>query len=81
MDIDTSYIIQIANRADSYNMRIDRLSLMMDLEAVHAYNPLRLADLLEADKNNFYHDICGIREHLNRQTKRLENCFLPRYTA
>ena len=81
MDLDTSFIIQIANRVKSYDMRLDRLSIMMDLEAVHAYSPLRLLDLLNADKANFFHDILGIRRHLNRKTKRLENCFIPRFTA
>jgi hypothetical protein len=53
----------------------------MDLAAVHALNPLRLQELAEADDGNFFHDMGGIAKNLNRRTGRLENCFVPRYSA
>lgn len=57
-----------------------RIDIMMDIEAVHSVNPLRLDDLLNADDFNFAHDMIGIQQNLNRQTGELMNCFTPRYT-
>lgn len=52
----------------------------MDVTACHLNGcPLKLAQLLVADDANFAHDVFGIRRHLNRETGKLENCFLPRY--
>lgn len=52
----------------------------MDLTATHLNGcPLRLEELLAADDFNFDHDVFGIRRHMNRETGRLENCFLPRF--
>ena len=57
------------------------LDFQMDITAVHANGrPLRLAELAAADDFNFAHDVLGIREHLNRETGQLENCFLPRFS-
>ncbi len=58
----------------------DKQWSMMDLTACHANGcPLRLKDLLDADDFNFAHDIFGLLRHLNRDTGKLENCFLPRF--
>jgi len=57
----------------------DKLSMMMDIDFANRDCPLKLKELLTADDGNFYHDIIGIRNNLNRKTKKLENCFLPRY--
>ena len=57
----------------------DKLSMMMDISAADEDCPLKLQELLDADYENFVHDITGIRANINRQTKKLENCFLPRY--
>lgn len=52
----------------------------MDITAAHLNGcPLRLAELLEADRFNFTHDVFGIRGHLNRETGELKDCFVPRY--
>ena len=52
----------------------------MDVSAVHMNDiPLRLTAFLEADNFNFAHDYCGIQKHLNRETGKLENCFVPRF--
>jgi hypothetical protein len=59
-----------------------RLDWEMDVMAVHLNGcPLRLKDLLEADDFNFAHDLYGIYRHLNRETGKLEDCFLPRFSA
>lgn len=57
----------------------DKLSMVMDIEAANKDCPMDLQRLLEADDCNFYHDIIGIGNYLNRQTKKLENCFCPRF--
>lgn len=54
----------------------------MDFTATHANGcPLRLEALLEADDFNFMHDAFGIARHIDRETGKLGNCFLPRYAA
>lgn len=62
---------------------VDRLSLMMDLEACHCNAcPLDLAALLMALRDiDFIHDVAGISRHLNRDTGQLEDYFRPRYAA
>lgn len=57
----------------------DKLSMMMDIDATNENCPLKLQELLNADDFNFYHDLIGIGNNLNRKTKKLENCFLPRF--
>lgn len=77
---DYSKIVDIAKRADKEGLLVfDRFSLIMDLQVVHNTIGLRLDDLLNADNFNFAHDIIGIQNNMNRETKELENCFLPRY--
>jgi hypothetical protein len=71
-------IAQRAHRAFAY----DLLHTQMDLTATHRNgNPLRLDDLLAADKFNFAHDVGGIARHLDRETGRLRNHFTPRYSV
>jgi hypothetical protein len=75
-------ISKIAKRAHKMGlMGSDFLSLTMDIQATHIDTPLRLKDLLKADDFNFTHDICGIQRHMNRETGKLENFFLPRFSA
>lgn len=57
----------------------ERLSLTMDLSACHANGcPLDFEKLLGFEDFSFYHDVWGIRNHINRTTGKLEHCFLPR---
>lgn len=73
-------IADIAKRADEAGLLMfDRMSLILDLEAVHNEVGLKLEELLNADDANFTHDIAGIQKHIDRQTKKLTDCFLPRY--
>lgn len=59
----------------------DRMSMHMDVSAVHANgNPLRLADLLNADDFNFAHDMSGICNCLDRSTGKLTKNFRPRFS-
>jgi hypothetical protein len=73
-------VSKIVERAYTIDQKIDKLSLLMDISTVHETNPIRLTELLEADDFNFTHDVFGIQRNLNRSTKKLENCFSPRFT-
>ena len=79
-----SLILKIAKRASEicakHGVAFDILDTQMDLAATHANGcPLDLARLLEADDFNLMHDVGGIYRHLNRDTGKLENHFLPRF--
>ena len=67
--------------ASSLDVKINFLVMSMDIQKCHESNPLKLDELLKSDNGNFGHDVFGIREHLNRKTGQLENCFSPRYSA
>ncbi len=78
-------IVKIAHRADKDLFKpqgIDQtiMDTTMDLSATIAQGvPLRLEELLNADKFNFSHDIGGIYHHIDRKTGKLGGCFLPRF--
>jgi hypothetical protein len=77
-ELDT--ITDITHRAADMNIiHRDRLSFFMDIEAAHADIPIDLDALLSADEFNFYHDIIGIQSHINRETLKLDDCFVPRF--
>lgn len=82
---ESNQILAIAKRAvalaDKYGVDYKLLEAEMDITACHANgNPLNLADLLHTDDGNFGHDVFGIRQHINRTTGELENCFSPRFS-
>lgn len=67
--------------ASQYDIDYSFQSCEMDINACHSNgNPLDLKALLEADDFNFCHDVFGIRNHINRATGQLENCFSPRFS-
>lgn len=75
-------IMAIVKRADEMGLMVfDRLSLSMDLDATNNEFNLRLQEFLEADNFNFAHDIIGIQNNINRATKKIENCFVPRFAS
>lgn len=77
---DRALVDQIVNRACARFPKLNRLDLEMDLIAVHANGtPMRFDALLAADDFNFWHDIGGIRSHLDRNTAQLLHNFLPRF--
>jgi len=57
----------------------DILSAQMDISAAHIEMPIKLNELLKADKFNFGHDVAGIINNMNRATSKLDNCFVPRF--
>ena len=78
---DITLINKIVNRAINEFGFTDFIGLSLDLEYTHTKNPLLLNDLLNAGAGNFAHDICGINRHFNRETKSLDNNFLPRFSV
>ncbi len=57
----------------------DRLTFYMDLDVCHSNGcPLNFDKLLAFPDGDFYHDIWGIRNKIDRQTGKLTDCFLPR---
>lgn len=58
----------------------DRMTRMMDLEAVHQELDMDWRGLLDAKDGDFMHDLCGIHGHMDRSTGTLSDCFCPRYT-
>lgn len=75
-------LMKIAKRASEMDLlAFDRISLKMDLELAEKTFNLRLSELLIADDMNFSHDIVGIQNNINRETKEFENFFLPRYSS
>jgi len=71
---------KIAKRADELGLLdFDRMSLMMDLEIAYEQYNLKLQELLDADNDNFSHDIIGIQNHIDRTNKTINPTFVPRY--
>lgn len=69
---------KICDRANKNFAVKDRLSLFMDIDTAQQDCKLNLNILLDFNDENFNHDIVGISNNLNRETKKLDNCFLPR---
>lgn len=75
-------IAKIADRAEELGImeRSQRMTVMIDLQACHANDcKIDFERLLDAEPYDFSHDVVGISNHINRDTGKLENCFLPRF--
>ena len=58
------------------------LTFAMDIQACHTHGCcLKLVELLKANNGNFLHDVVGINQHLDHNTGKLKDCFLPRYAV
>lgn len=58
---------------------VDLLEIRMDLTACHNHGcKLDFEKLVEADNFTLVHDLIGIANHLDRETGKLKNYFLPR---
>lgn len=58
----------------------ERRTLLMDITACHANGcPLKLQAMLDGADFDFAHDVSGIQRHINRNTGKIEHCFLPRF--
>ena len=77
---DSNLILKIIERAEGKGLLMfDRMFLLMDLECCMDLFDLKLEELLNADDFNFCHDITGIQNNLNRETKKMDNFFVPRF--
>jgi hypothetical protein len=75
-------LTKISKRAYKLNPDSDYMTIEMDISACHLNGcPLKLKELLESDESNFGHDVFGIQRFINRDNGKLENCFLPRFSA
>lgn len=79
-------IVELARKAvsmaDTLGVQYSQRDAVMDLTACHANGcPLLLDDMLadNADQSSVYHDLFGIRKHIDRETGKLGDCFVPRY--
>jgi hypothetical protein len=81
MELESKVADRAIALAKKFGTKYNKMTAVMDIDACHSNgNPLRLADLLAADDTNFAHDIFGIRANINRETGKLENFFVPRYS-
>lgn len=76
-------ISEIADRAEKLGMiagGYTRQTCVMDLCACHANGcPLDLRSLAKGPEFDFVHDIAGIARHIDRNTGKLKDHFLPRF--
>jgi hypothetical protein len=72
-------ITKIIERAENMGFEFDRMTLNMDLRFVDDSIGLRLEDFLDGTDDGFAHDILGIQKNFNRETKEMDNFFLPRF--
>lgn len=79
MKKDTMELIsKCVDRAELTGIYSDRMSYFMDLDYADKDVGIDFEVLLGFDEENFKHDILGISHNMNRQSKKLDNCFLPR---
>lgn len=72
---------KIAAHFDGKIAGLDRLSLVMDLDAVNDINPLDLEAMVkDLDSIHVAHDVFGIVKNLDRKNKTLLNGWTPRFT-
>ncbi len=79
-------IAAIAQRAirlaAKHGVRYEFMDADMDLTACHLNGcALKLDELATAPEFDFAHDVFGIRRHIDRETGKLQDCFVPRYAA
>ena len=77
---DITIIDRICKRAVNLfpQYELDFTEIQMDIAAAHVAEPLDLEKFMEFDDFNFAHDIFGIIDHIDRETGKMQNCFLPR---
>ncbi len=76
--------VKIAQRAEGMDLyNGERSTFLMDLESADNVFNLRLEDLLNADDENFAHDVVGIVNNVNRSEFPATDfgLFVPRYSS
>lgn len=75
---------KIIDRAMKQGIQVpDRMTTHMDISATIAQGcPLKLQEWLDCPEDfDFTHDFCGIIRHIDRNTGKLTDFFLPRFAA
>ena len=76
----SSYMVKTKCGLTPLGRETDQLSLMMDIECVDKTHNLDLdAMLADLDSYSVVHDVVGIFNHLDRETKQLTDCWSPRF--
>lgn len=82
---DHDTINRISDRAERLakdaGVRVERLTIILTIDAVNDLIGLDLERLEEADIGNFAHDVFGLLRHYNPMTDSIENGFYPRYAS
>ena len=73
--------VKLIKELRGVNTHVDKCPMIMDIEAAHIAQPLKLQELLDADNANFGHDVFGISRYIDRETGKMTDCFLPRFSA
>ncbi len=78
-------VAQIADRVERKRNQddheFDRMRLMIDIiSAVEADPKINLKTLLSFPDGSFFHDVAGIQKHIDRETGKMTDCFVPRCT-
>lgn len=73
-----SIVNRAAKMAEEMDIKIDRISLNMDLLAAAIVEKINLEKLVGFDDSNLGHDVFGISRHINRDNGKLGNGFWPR---
>ncbi|MFA6064037.1 MAG: hypothetical protein WC736_15720 [Gallionella sp.] len=81
---DARVIDQIVSRAlesfTDFPLPHVKMHLEFDLTLTHANGcPLKLREFLTASDENFWNDVDGIAQHLDRRTGELRDYFVPRF--
>jgi hypothetical protein len=75
-------IDKIIKRAEKLGVtRGDRMTQWMDIEFATDQFDIKLEDWLVAENLDFMHDFIGIQSHMNRETCKVEEFFVPRYAG
>lgn len=74
------YIDKIITRAEKMGITLGkRITHFLDVDNASKQFNMDLDAWLNADDFNFGHDFIGIYNNINRVTKKVENCFVPRF--
>lgn len=76
---DLAFLKKCVARAKILFPTLESEGLLMDIWAVHRTLPLNFEGLLHATNIDFGHDIVGIHNHLDRESKKLATSFCPRF--
>ncbi len=79
--MDADHMSRVVARVLQERPQTDRMSLVLDLSACHANGmPLDFQAMADAPRSfDFWHDIHGIQRHIDRETGKLQHCFVPRF--